>query len=117
MTSTDAASNRLHSIDARLCRWLKLIHNRIRRDDFPITREFLGLMLGVRRPTVSTAAKMLQTAGIIKYSRGQITILDARALADGACECLELMESQVDKIFDRPWRDLIEAADDGRGAR
>jgi CRP-like cAMP-binding protein len=116
MTSAAAACNRLHTIDERLCRWLKLIHNRIRRDEFPMRHEYLAMMLGVHRPTLSTAAKMLQTAGIISYTRGTMKILDAEALAEGSCECLELMESQVDKIFDKPWRDLVEEHDKGRAA-
>lgn len=111
MTSTAAACNRLHTVDARLCRWLKLMHNRIRRDEFPMSHEFLAMMLGVHRPTLSTAAKMLQTAGIISYSRGNMKILDAEGLAEGSCECLELMESQFDKIFDHPWRNLVEQED------
>ena len=56
-------------------------------------------MLGVHRPTVSTAANMLQQAGLIKYSRGQMWILDEEGLRNGSCECLELMERQFEKIF------------------
>lgn len=63
MTSQTAACNRLHPINERLCRWLKLVHNRVGRDEFPIRQEFIAQMLGVRRPTVSTAANMLQQAG------------------------------------------------------
>ena len=111
MTSAAAACNRLHTIDARLCRWLKLMHNRIRGDEFPMNHEFLALMLGVHRPTLLTAAKMLQTAGIISYSRGTMKVLDGEGLAEGSCECLELMESQFDKVFDKPWRDLVQAED------
>jgi CRP-like cAMP-binding protein len=116
MTSTAAACNRLHPIDERLCRWLKLIHNRVRRNEFPMRHEFLAMMLGVHRPTVSTAAKILQTAGIITYVRGNMQILDPQGLTDGSCECLELMESQVDKIFDQPWRDLLQQEDKGKAA-
>jgi CRP-like cAMP-binding protein len=111
MTSTTAACNRLHAVDQRLCRWLKLIHNRIRRDEFPMSHEYLAIMLGVHRPTVSINAKILQTAGLISYFRGNLTILDSEGLREGACECLELMESQFDKIFDNPWRNLVEQED------
>jgi len=102
MTSQIAACNRLHPVDERLCRWLKLVHNRVRRDEFPIRQEFIAMMLGVHRPTVSTAANMLQQAGLIKYSRGQMQILDAVGLSNGSCECLEIMERQFEKIFEHP---------------
>ena len=111
MTSTSAACNRLHPVDERLCRWLKLIHNRIRRDKFPMTQEYLAMMLGAQRPTISTAAHILQKAGLIAYTRGQMTILDAEGLADGACECLEIMEAQFDKVFDQPWREFAAQED------
>ena len=104
MTSQVAACNRLHPMNERLCRWLKLVHNRLRRDEFPIRQEFMAMMLGVHRPTVSTAAKMLQQAGLIRYSRGQMQILDADGLRNGSCECLELIEKQFEKMFDQPFR-------------
>jgi CRP-like cAMP-binding protein len=103
MTSQTAACNRLHPINERLCRWLKLVHNRLRRDEFPIRQEFMAMMLGVHRPTVSTTANMLQQAGLISYSRGQMRILDADGLRNGSCECLELIEKQFEKVF-RPSR-------------
>ncbi len=99
MTSLTAACNRLHPVNERLCRWLKLVHNRVRRDDFPLRQEFVAQMLGVHRPTVSTAANMLQQAGLIRYSRGQLRVLDADGLRNGSCECLELMEREFEKIF------------------
>jgi hypothetical protein len=99
MTSQTAACNRLHPLNERLCRWLKLVHNRLRRDEFPIRQEFIAMMLGVHRPTVSTAANMLQQAGLISYSRGQMRVLDAEGLRNGSCECLEIMEKQFEKVF------------------
>ena len=63
-------------------------------------------MLGVQRPTVSTTAHMLQQAGLISYTRGQMKILDPEGLADGSCECYEIMEREMDRVFDRPWRKL-----------
>jgi hypothetical protein len=104
MTSQVAACNRLHSINERLCRWLKLVHNRLRRNEFPMRQEFMAMMLGVHRPTVSTAANMLQEAGLIRYNRGQMQIRDADGLRDGSCECLELMETEFEKIFNQPFR-------------
>ncbi|HKY45256.1 MAG TPA: Crp/Fnr family transcriptional regulator [Pyrinomonadaceae bacterium] len=102
MTSQTAACNRLHPINERLCRWLKLVHNRLRRDEFPIRQEFIAMMLGVHRPTVSTTANMLQQAGLISYSRGQMRILDADGLINGSCECLEIIERQFSKVFESP---------------
>ena len=102
MTSQTAACNRLHPVNERLCRWLKLVHNRVRRDEFPLRQEFVALMLGVHRPTVSTAANMLQQAGLIKYSRGQMRILDEAGLRGGSCECLEIIEQEFEKVFVHP---------------
>ena len=107
MTSATAACNRLHPVDQRMCRWLKLTHERVQRDRFSLRHDFLAQMLGVHRPTVSTAANILQKAGFISYSRGQMTILDAEGLLAGSCECYEIIESQMNKIFDRPWRELL----------
>ena len=106
MVSQVAICNRLHEMDERLSRWLMLIYNRTQRDEFPLTQEFLALMLGAHRPTVSTAANILLKAGLIRYSRGQLKILDPKGLERGACECLPLMEAQFDKIFDQPWIEL-----------
>jgi len=100
MTSQTAACNRLHPINERLCRWLKLVHNRVRRDEFPLRQEFVAQMLGVHRPTVSTAANMLQQAGLIRYSRGHLRVLDADGLRNGSCECLEIVENQFATMFE-----------------
>jgi CRP-like cAMP-binding protein len=100
MTSQTAACNRLHPVNERLCRWLKLVHNRIRRAEFSLRQEFVAQMLGVHRPTVSTAASMLRQAGLISYSRGQMRILDPDGLRNGSCECLELIEKQFEKVFE-----------------
>jgi CRP-like cAMP-binding protein len=105
LTSQGAACNRMHEIDQRLCRWLRMVYNRVpERKEMPLRQEFLAEMLGVRRATVSTAASILQKAGYIEYSRGRLTILDPDGLAKGACECYELMEAQYDRIFSEPWR-------------
>ena len=88
-----------------------LTYDRIRRDEFPMRQEFLAQMLGVQRPTVSITAQLLQQAGLITYKRGNMRLLDPPGLAAGSCECLELMERQMDRIFDQPWRGLVESAD------
>jgi CRP-like cAMP-binding protein len=111
MTSIAAACNRLHTVDQRLCRWLKLVHNRVRRDEFPMRQEFMAQMLGVQRPTISTAANMLQQAGFVTYTRGRMTVLDPEGLVEGACQCYELMEREMDRIFDAPWREMARRED------
>lgn len=104
MTSQSAACNRMHNLEERLCKWLKLVNNRVRRPTFNLTQEFIGEMLGVSRPTVSIAANILRTAGLIDYVRGQVRILSATGLAEGSCECLDIMEAQFDKIYGESWR-------------
>lgn len=74
-------------------------------------QEFMADMLGVHRPTVSLADGILQKAGLISYHRGQMEILDPEGLREGACECYELIQTQIDRIFDRPWQDLIQEHD------
>jgi Mn-dependent DtxR family transcriptional regulator len=68
-------------------------------------------MLGVQRPTVSITAQILQQAGLITYKRGHMRLLNTSGLAAGSCECLELMERQMDRIFDQPWRGLVDEED------
>jgi len=114
MTSIAAACNRMHTLDQRMCRWLKLIHNRVRNDEFPMRQQFMAQMLGVQRPTVSTTAHILQQAGLITYSRGQMKILDPEGVVDGACGCYELMEREMDRIYDVPWRELANGEDQKR---
>ena len=111
MTSIAGACNRLHTLDQRMCRWLKLIHNRVRRDEFQMRQHFMAQMLGVQRPTVSTTAHMLQQAGLITYTRGQMKVLDAEGLIEGACGCYELMEREMDRVYDVPWRELAHRED------
>jgi CRP-like cAMP-binding protein len=111
MTSIVAACNRLHPLEQRMCRWLMLTYNRVRRDEFTMRQEFLAQMLGVQRPTVSITAQLLQQAGLITYKRGTMRLLNTRGLAAGSCECLELMERQMDRIYDQPWRGLVEEGD------
>ena len=111
MTSIGAACNRLHTLDQRMCRWLKLTHNRVRRAEFPMRQEFMAQMLGVQRPTVSTTAHMLQQAGLITYTRGQMKVLDSEGLVEGACSCYQLMEREMDRIYEVPWRELAHRED------
>jgi CRP-like cAMP-binding protein len=107
LTSLVAACNRLHTVDERLCRWLRMCYNRAQRREFPIRHEFLAQMLGVHRPTVSTAANMLQKAGLITYHYGNLTILEPDKLIDGSCECYSQMEAEFASIFHQRWRDRL----------
>jgi CRP-like cAMP-binding protein len=93
MQSTQlAACNRLHDVAERLARWLLMSHDRIGAEVMPLTQEFLGQMLGAPRSSVSIAASMLQKAGMITYTRGNVTILDRSKLATAACECYQIMQ-------------------------
>lgn len=111
MVQQHAACNAAHSIEERMCRWILLTHDRVKGDEFSLTQEYLSLMLGVRRPTVSEIAQKLREQGLITYTRGNVTVTDRRGLEACACECYELMEAQMDKIFDTPWRELAHRKD------
>jgi CRP-like cAMP-binding protein len=91
-----AACNRLHEVDERLARWLLMSHDRIGSDALPLTQEFLAQMLGIRRASVSVAASILQRAGLIKYARGRVTIVDRSGLEEAACECYEAIRQQLE---------------------
>ncbi len=93
------ACNRLHRMDERCCRWLLIAHDSAGFDTFPITHEFLAMMLGVRRSGISVIAKQLQDRGVITYSRGQMTILDRDALEEGACECYETLRTEYASLL------------------
>ena len=87
----------LHPVQERCCRWLLMTHDRVRSDQFHLSHEFLAMMLGSTRPTVTAVAGTLQRAGLIKYVHGRITILDRQRLEAASCECY----STVKKHFDR----------------
>jgi CRP-like cAMP-binding protein len=94
----NVACNRLHPPEKRTARWLAHTHDRVRTDSFPITQEFLALMLGVRRATVSVSAQILQRAGLIHYSRGRMTILDRDGLHAAACDCYPIIRRAFDQL-------------------
>ncbi len=94
-----AACNRLHSLEERCCRWLLIAEDCALSNTFPLTHEFLAMMLGVRRSGVSIAAGMLQRAGYIRYTRGKITITDRPGLEANACECYGVIRTQLEKVF------------------
>jgi Crp-like helix-turn-helix domain len=84
---------------SRLCRWLLQSQDMIGSDTFSLTQEFLSHMLGVRRNTVSVEAHAVQEAGLIRYRRGQITILNRDGLEDCACECYSVIRAETDKLM------------------
>jgi CRP-like cAMP-binding protein len=81
------ACNAVHSVEQRLARWLLMAHDRVGKNEFPLTQEFVAMMLGVSRPTVTVVAGTLQKAGLITYHRGHLTIVDREKLEAASCEC------------------------------
>jgi CRP-like cAMP-binding protein len=92
------ACNHLHSVKERTCRWLLMTHDRVGANRFPLTHEFLAQMLGVRRPTVTIVAGLLQAQGLIQYARGVVTIVDRRGLEEGSCECYGVVRQQFERL-------------------
>jgi len=88
-TAQTAACNRVHELEERLARWLLMCSDRLQSDHIPITHEFLAMMLGTRRSSVSIAAGILHKSGLIAYPRGSVTIKDRSGLANAACECYQ----------------------------
>jgi CRP-like cAMP-binding protein len=97
-----AACNAKHQIEERLCRWLLRTRDLVESDTIELTQEFLAQMLGVRRTSVTLAARHLQAVKLIKYRRGHIQILDEEALQDASCECYEAVKSQVLRLQAQP---------------
>jgi CRP-like cAMP-binding protein len=96
--SQNAACNQLHDINTRCARWLLTAHDRVSGDTYALTQEYLAMMLGVTRPSVSAAAGALQRAGLVRYSRGVITILDREGLEAASCECYRIIEDEFERL-------------------
>jgi CRP-like cAMP-binding protein len=90
-----AACNSLHTIEERFARWLLMCHDRMESDELPLKQEFISHMLGTRRASVGDVAVRLQTDGIIRYSRGNISILKRKKLENVACECYRAVEEKT----------------------
>lgn len=97
--SQTAVCNRLHPVEKRLCRWLLLTHDRVPSDELQMTQEFIAHMLGVRREGVTAAAHHLHKAGLIRYARGHINILDREGLEAVACECYGVVKTELDRLL------------------
>lgn len=95
-TAQTVACNRLHSVDQRCARWLLLVRDRLGRSEFRLTQEFLAMMLGIRRPSVSVAAEKMQRKGLISYRRGNMKLLAPDGLRESACECYEIIRAEID---------------------
>lgn len=94
-----AACNRLHSIDQRCCRWLLTAHDNAISDRFSLTHEFLAMMLGTQRSSVSLVAKVLQKAGLIDYARGMISVTQRQGLEEEACECYAATQAEIKALY------------------
>src|ERR1700693_5444808 len=94
-----AACAHLHRVEQRCCRWLLMTRDRMPSGDFLLTQEFLGMMLGVRRTTVTEVMGSLQKAGLIRYRRGHVSILDPEALLQRACECYDILRLEFDRLL------------------
>ena len=94
-----AVCNRHHSVDQQLCRWLLLSLDRLPSNELTMTQELIANMLGVRREGVTEAAGNLQSAGLIKYNRGRITVLDRPGLEARSCECYAVVKKEFDRLL------------------
>jgi CRP-like cAMP-binding protein len=94
-----AACNGLHAADERCARWLLHTRDRMGEDSFPLTQEFLAVMLGVRRATITVIAHELQRAGLVEFERRHVTILDRSGLEATACECYRVIKDQFDRLL------------------
>jgi len=97
--SQSVACNGLHPVEQRCCRWLLMTHDRVGCDELRLTHEFLGMMLGVRRATVSEVLAPLQDAGLLRSHRGLITLLDRPGLEMRSCECYHVVKQEYDRLL------------------
>jgi CRP-like cAMP-binding protein len=99
--SQTAVCNRHHSLDQQLCRWLLLCLDRLQGNELEMTQRLIAEMLGVRREGVTEAARKLQDAGLIHYSRGHITMLDRLELERRSCECYAVVKNEYERLLSR----------------
>jgi CRP-like cAMP-binding protein len=92
------ACNAKHQVQQRCARWLLQTHDRMHEQDFHLSHEFLAMMLGSQRPTVSVTAGTLQQAGLIRYKHGRVTVLDRKGLEAASCECYPIIRAHFDRL-------------------
>ena len=92
------ACNALHHVQQRCARWLLMTHDRMHEQDFALSHEFLAVMLGVQRPTVSVVAATLQHAGLIRYTHGRVTVTNRKGLEAASCECYPIIRAHFDSL-------------------
>ena len=97
--SQSVACNRIHTLEERCARWLLMTHDRVHQTEFELTHEFLALMLGVRRAGVTVAMGTLQNAGIVRYVRGRITVVDRTKLEEASCGCYQLTQVALARLL------------------
>lgn len=98
-TAQSVACNRRHSLEERCARWLLMTLDRVASDHFQLTHDYLAQMLGVRRSGVTVAAGMLQQAGLIRYARGVVHVLDRERLEEASCECFAIVRARYDALM------------------
>ena len=114
MAAQTAVCNRHHSVDQQLCRWLLLSLDRLPSNELSMTQELIANMLGVRREGVTEAAGRLQGDGLIRYSRGRITVLDRSRMEQRVCECYAVVKREFDRLL--PYSVADDTARSGPGS-
>jgi CRP-like cAMP-binding protein len=100
--SQSVACNGLHRLEQRCCRWLLMTRDRVGADDLRLTHEFLAIMLGARRASVTEVLRPLQEAGLVRSHRGRISILNGAGLEERACECYRVVTDEYERLLGRP---------------
>ena len=96
-----SACNRLHNMEERCARWILMTQDRVGHEEFPLTQEFLAYMLGGRRASVTIAAGILARAGLIRYTRGKIQVLDRARLEEASCECYGIIQREYERLVEK----------------
>jgi CRP-like cAMP-binding protein len=96
-----SACNRLHNMEERCARWILMTQDRVGHEEFPLTQEFLAYMLGGRRASVTIVAGILARAGLIRYTRGKIQVLDRARLEEASCECYGIIQREYERLVEK----------------
>ena len=100
--SQSVACNGLHRLEQRCCRWLLMTRDRVESDDLRLTHEFLAIMLGARRASVTEVLRPLQEAGLVRSHRGRISILNREGMEGRACECYSVVQDEYERLLRQP---------------